>query len=96
MIDTKTLEVTATWPVGAEPSSVVEDREGKHLFVANRISNDVAVLDAQTGAEEKRLAAGRGASYITAVSGWKQAVCDACVSERDAASHAAGVGDHGD
>jgi YVTN family beta-propeller protein len=33
--------------------------------VANRISNDVAVLDAQTGAEEKRLAAGRGASYVT-------------------------------
>ena len=57
--------LSATWPVGAEPSSVVEDRAGKHLFVANRISNDVAVLDAQTGAEEKRLAAGRGASYIT-------------------------------
>ena len=66
VIDTKALEVAATWSVGAEPSSVVEDREGKHLFVANRISNDVAVLDAQTGAEEKRLAAGRGASYITA------------------------------
>jgi YVTN family beta-propeller protein len=33
--------------------------------VANRISNDVAVLDAQTGAEEKRLLAGRGASYLT-------------------------------
>ena len=65
VIDTQTLEVTATWPVGAEPSSVVEDRAGKHLFVANRISNDVAVLDAQTGAEEKRLVAGRGASYMT-------------------------------
>ncbi len=35
------------------------------LFVANRISNDVAVLDAQTGDEEKRLVAGRGASYLT-------------------------------
>ena len=66
VIDTKTLEVSATWPVGAEPSSVVEDREGKHLFVANRISNDIAVLDAQTGVEEKRLAGGRGASYMTA------------------------------
>jgi YVTN family beta-propeller protein len=43
---------------------VVEDRAGKRLFVANRISNDVAVLDAQTGAEEKRLLAGRGASYL--------------------------------
>ena len=66
VIDTQThWRLSATWPVGAEPSSVVEDRAGKHLFVANRISNDVAVLDAQNGAEEKRLAAGRGASYIT-------------------------------
>jgi YVTN family beta-propeller protein len=65
VIDTKALEVSATWPVGAEPSNVVEDRAGKFLFVANRISNDVAVLDAQNGEELKRLAAGRGASYIT-------------------------------
>jgi YVTN family beta-propeller protein len=65
VIDTKTLDVVATWSVGAEPSGVVEDRAGKVLFVADRISNDVAVLDAGTGAEEKRLAAGRGASYIT-------------------------------
>jgi YVTN family beta-propeller protein len=65
VIDIKALEVIATWPVAAEPSSVIGDREGKHLFVANRISNDIAVLDAKTGAEEKRLAAGRGASYIT-------------------------------
>ena len=35
------------------------------LFVANRISNDVAVLDAHTGVEQKRLLAGRGASYLT-------------------------------
>ncbi len=66
VIDTKTLRVEATWPVGAEPSNAVEDRMGKHVFVANRISNDVAVLDAATGTEEKRLAAGRGASYIAA------------------------------
>jgi YVTN family beta-propeller protein len=64
VIDTRTLVVTATWPVGAEPSSVVEDRAGKRLFVANRISNDVAVLDSATGVEEKRLVAGRGASYL--------------------------------
>jgi YVTN family beta-propeller protein len=65
VIDTKTLAVEATWPVGMEPSSVVEDRAGKRLFVANRISSDVAVLDATTGEEEKRLSAGRGASYLT-------------------------------
>jgi YVTN family beta-propeller protein len=65
VIDTGILEVIATWPVSAEPSSVVSDHDGRRLFVANRISNDIAVLDVQTGAEEKRLAAGRGASYIT-------------------------------
>ena len=64
VIDTGALSVVATWPVGAEPSSVVEDRAGKRLFVANRISSDVAVLNAQTGVEEKRLPAGRGASYL--------------------------------
>ncbi len=64
-IDTRTLAVVETWPVGEEPSSVVEDRAGKRLYVANRISSDVAVLDAATGVEEKRLSAGRGASYLT-------------------------------
>jgi len=66
VIDTQRLVVMATWPVGAEPSGVAVDHAGKRLFVANRISNDVAVLDAATGAEEKRLMAGRGASYLTA------------------------------
>ncbi len=64
VIDTKALAVVATWKVGAEPSSVVEDLKGDRLFVANRISSDVAVLDAATGAEQKRLLAGRGASYL--------------------------------
>jgi YVTN family beta-propeller protein len=65
VIDMRALAVVATWPVSAEPSSVVADRAGKRLFVANRVSNDVAVLNARTGVEEKRLAAGRGASYLT-------------------------------
>ena len=65
VIDTSTLEVVAIWPVGAEPSGVVEDAAGKYIFVANRISSDIAVLNAQTGVEEKRLLAGRGASYLT-------------------------------
>lgn len=65
VVDTRTLEVAATWKVGAEPSSVAEDPSGKFLFVPNRISDDIAVLDAKTGAEEKRLVSGRGASYVT-------------------------------
>lgn len=43
-----------------ERSSVVSDRAGTRLFEANRISNDAAVLHAQTSVEEKRLLAGRG------------------------------------
>jgi YVTN family beta-propeller protein len=65
VIDTRTLEVMATWPVGAEPSGVAEGPKGDYVFVANRISSDIAVLDALTGVEEKRLMAGRGASYLT-------------------------------
>jgi len=65
VIDTQSLSIAATWSAGAEPSGVAEDRAAKRLFVANRISGDVAVLDAQTGTEEKRLMAGRGASYLT-------------------------------
>jgi len=65
VINTRSMAVDATWPVAAEPTSVVADRAGRRLFVANRISNDIAVLDARTGVEEKRLIAGRGASYLT-------------------------------
>ena len=96
VIDTLSLEVVATWPVGAEPSSVVEDRDGKHLFVANRISNDVAVLNPETGVEEKRLAAGRGASYITPSPDGSRLYVTHVYPNADAASHRAGVGDHGD
>jgi len=38
---------------GAEPSSVVAEPGGRRLFVANRISNDISVLDAATGVEQK-------------------------------------------
>lgn len=65
VIDTSALDIIATWQVSMEPTSVVENRAGNHLFVANRVSNDVAVLNPRTGAEEKRLAGGRGASYMT-------------------------------
>ena len=64
VIDTHTLAVTARFSVKGEPSGVVTDKSGKTLFVANRLSNDVAVLNATTGDEIKRLAAGRGASYM--------------------------------
>jgi YVTN family beta-propeller protein len=58
------LAVTRTIATGAEPYGVVVDHEGKTLYVANRISNDISVIDIATGVERKRLMAGRGASYL--------------------------------
>ena len=59
------LKVTRTLPTGFEPNGVAVDREGKTLYVANRLSNDISVVDLADGQEIKRLAAGRGASYLT-------------------------------
>ncbi|MGA8108117.1 MAG: c-type cytochrome, partial [Acidobacteriaceae bacterium] len=64
VIDTNASQVTATWSAGFEPSSVIEDRTGHRLFVADRIGNNITVLDAATGAEQETLEAGRGASYL--------------------------------
>ncbi len=64
-VDTTSLSVIATWHVGMEPSGVEADPEDSQIFVANRLSDDVAVLDAKTGKEMKRLAGGRGESYLT-------------------------------
>ena len=64
VINSETFEVTQTLPTGFEPISVVADRQGKTLYVANRLSNDVSVIDLVEGKEVKRLAAGRGASYL--------------------------------
>jgi YVTN family beta-propeller protein len=63
VIDSQKLETIATLKTGFEPISVVADKKGA-LYVANRLSSDVSVIDLHTGAEIKRLAAGRGASYL--------------------------------
>ena len=63
-IDTGSLTVTRTLPAGFEPNAAIADHDGRFLYIANRISNDVSVVDLATGQELKRLAAGRGASYL--------------------------------
>ena len=40
------------------------DATGAFLYMANRIGSDVSVIDLKTGAEVKRLLAGRGAAYL--------------------------------
>jgi len=63
-IDTGSLAVTRTLPAGFEPNAAIADHNGRFLYIANRISSDVSVVDLATGQEVKRLAAGRGASYL--------------------------------
>jgi YVTN family beta-propeller protein len=53
-----------TLPTGFEPTGIVSDRSGETLYVANRLSSDISVIDVSTGQEIKRLLAGRGASYL--------------------------------
>ena len=65
VIDAQKLETVATLKTGFEPISAVADKKGETLYVANRLSSDISVIDLQSGKEIKRLAAGRGASYLT-------------------------------
>ncbi len=63
VIDTATLAVVRTLKTGFEPNAVFANETA--LFTANRIGNDISVIDLATGVETRRLAAGRGASYLT-------------------------------
>jgi YVTN family beta-propeller protein len=63
VIDASMLKIVRTLSTGAEPTGIVCDRTGQTLYVANRLSNDISVINLQSG-QEKRLAAGRGASYL--------------------------------
>jgi len=63
VVDTGTLQVTRTLKTGFEPNAVFAN--GTTAFTANRIGNDISVIDLASGVETGRLAAGRGASYLT-------------------------------
>jgi YVTN family beta-propeller protein len=64
-IDASSLKVIRQLPAGFEPTGVALDGRG-FLYAANRIGNDVSVIDLERGVDARRLAAGRGASYATA------------------------------
>jgi YVTN family beta-propeller protein len=54
---------------------VITDRSGKTLYVANRLSDDISVIDLTSGQETKRLLAGHGASYLVISPDGKQIYC---------------------
>ena len=82
-------------PAGFEPNAAIADRDGRFLYVANRISNDISVVDLATGREAKRLAAGRGASYLAHVPGWQPDLRHAHLPAPGDIPNAAGIGNHG-
>jgi len=64
VIDAADLVPRRTLPTGWEPTGAVTDQVGKTLYVANRLSDDVSIIDLEGNREIKRLAGGRGASYL--------------------------------
>ena len=73
VVDTSALQVTRTLKTGFEPNAVFAN--GTALFTANRIGNDISVIDLASGVETRRLAAGRGASYLTPSSDGQSLYC---------------------
>jgi YVTN family beta-propeller protein len=58
-IDTATRKVERYVPVGSDPSAVVLSGDEKRLYVANRMSDDVSVVDVPSGRVIKVVLVGR-------------------------------------
>ncbi len=63
-IDAATLRALRTLPAGFEPTGIAY--HGGALYVANRLGNNVTVVDLASGAITRHLIAARGASYVAA------------------------------
>jgi YVTN family beta-propeller protein len=64
-IDTAKMQALRTLPAGFEPTGIASDGRGT-LYVANRLGNDVTMVDLAGGAIARHLIAAPGASYATA------------------------------
>ena len=60
-IDAATEKLTATLPVGKRPWGIAVTRDGKRLYTANGLSNDVSVIDTATLKVIATIPAGKGA-----------------------------------
>ncbi|MGA9308809.1 MAG: beta-propeller fold lactonase family protein [Pseudonocardiaceae bacterium] len=54
MIDTTTLKVVATIPVGKNPRDITWTPDGRFAYVVNEGSNNVSVIDAGALAQTRR------------------------------------------
>ena len=64
-VDAGSLKVLRNLRAGFEPTGVALDPSG-FLYVANRLGNDISVIDLKSGLDARRLVAGSGASWMTA------------------------------
>jgi YVTN family beta-propeller protein len=71
-VDAQSLHLLRTLPAGFEPTGVAVDAARNVLYVANRLSDDISLIDLASGADVQRFVAGRGASYVTASPGGKR------------------------
>ena len=68
-IDAVSLRLIRNLPAGFEPTGVAVDGSGEFLYTGNRIGGDVSVIDLNSGRDERRLVAARGASWVTGAAG---------------------------
>jgi YVTN family beta-propeller protein len=64
VIDVATNAVIATIPVGAQPYCVAITPNGKHVYVANVVSNAVSVIDTMTHTVVATVPVGNGPSGV--------------------------------
>jgi len=64
-IDAARMQTLRTLPAGFEPTGIASDGRGS-LYVANRLSDNVTVLDVASGTITRHLISARGASYTAA------------------------------
>ena len=64
-VDARSFKALRTLPAGFEPTGLAVDTRHGVLYVANRLGDDVSVIDLASGIDERHLAAGKGASYVT-------------------------------
>jgi YVTN family beta-propeller protein len=73
VIDTNTLKVVATIPVGQQPEDIAWSPDGRFAYVVNNGSNTVSVIDAMTNMVTATIPTGAGPSSIAVLPDGHQA-----------------------
>ena len=69
MFRTADQELLQTWDVGAEPQSLALDETGRFLYVSNRLSEFVSVIDLYSNTVVEPIAAPLGIGLVVPLNG---------------------------